>query len=96
MKLAECLLQDRPIRRVGQMSWVTPIVHQDNSGCLYLKHNENYLFYLTNDSFNSNDWEIRPMTLGEKILEIMKDHTRSAEKALCDIRYVIESGSYKE
>ena len=45
---------------------------------------------------NYRDWEIKPMTLGEKILEIMKDHTRSAEKALSDIRYIIESGNYKE
>ena len=61
MKLAECLLQDRPIRSVGSKSWVTPIIHQDKTGRLYLKYmNENTCYYLNNYNFNLHDWEIKP------------------------------------
>lgn len=98
MKLAECLLQDRPIRRKKFNKWCKPEIVKSNISpfaslptvCDTDKYTLDYI------NMTAEDWEIKPMTLGEKILEIMKDDTRTAEKALCDIRYVIESGNYKE
>ena len=98
MKLAECLLQDRPIRRKNFSQWCKPEIVMSNlsshAALPTVCGTDKYLLDYTN--MTADDWEIKPMTLGEKILEIMKDHTRSADKALCDIRYIIESGNYEE
>lgn len=98
MKLAEALLQDKLIKRKDFNKWCRPeIVESSFSPYAALQTvcgTDKYTLDYTN--MTADDWEIKPMTLGEKILEIMKDHTRSADKALCDIRYIIESGNYKE
>ena len=98
MKLAECLLQDRPIKRKDFRKWCKPEIvksYLSSSAALpTVCDTDKYTIDYTN--MTADDWEIKPMTLGEKILEIMIDHTRSAEKVLGDIRYVIESGNYEE
>ena len=75
MKLAEALLQDRPIRCVGSKSWVTPIIHQDKTGRLYLKYmNENTCYYLNNYNFNLHDWEVKPEPIKFEF-EMSADHS---------------------
>ena len=98
MKLAEALLQDKPIKRKGFKMWCKPeILKSDRSDYAALPTVcDTDKYTLDYKNMTAEDWEIKPMTLGEKILEIMKDHTRSADKVLCDIRYIIESGNYEE
>lgn len=103
MKLAEALLQDKPIKRKDFALWYKPELltelcsnHSCGINLLVLQSVTCDAVHFVNAvDFKMDTWEIKPMTLGEKILEIMRDHTRSAENALSDIRYVIESGNYE-
>ena len=98
MKLAECLLQDRPIRRKDFRKWCKPeIVESYISPFAALPtvcDTDKYALDYTN--MTADDWEIKPTTLAEKILELMRDYTRPSAQVLTDIRVLVESGNYTE
>lgn len=98
MKLAEALLQDKPIKRKTFKQWCKPeIVKSDVPRFAALPtvcDTDKYTLDYTN--MTADDWEIKPITLAEKILELMRDYTRPSAQVLTDIRVLVESGNYTE